>query len=79
MRDITRTRKVLLDNWEEARQEMLNAKNKEEYLIRSGGLMAISSILNQLRHTGDGNKPIKAGEWTNAALQNCQQHPLVKE
>lgn len=77
MRDITRQRKALLVAWEQSRAQVLEAQTREELLIRSGALMAVSRILDSLRHSGDGTDPIKAGEWQNEALKAIKDSPVI--
>lgn len=77
MRDVTRQRKALLIAWEQSRAQVLEAATREEFLFRSGALMAVSRLLNHLRHGGDGNDPIKAGEWENEALRVIKESPVI--
>lgn len=69
MKDYIKTRKTILTAWEESRLLVLQSKNLDEFLLRSGGLLTLSRLLNLLRYTGDGTDPIRTGEWLNEALE----------
>jgi hypothetical protein len=73
MKDKTQTRKLLLSTWENYRALLEEASNKEELLLRAGGLLAVSRLLNALHHGGDGTDPIKVGEWEHEALKLIAQ------
>ena len=77
MRDLTRQRKAMLIAWEHSRAQVLEAQTREEFLFRAGGFLAISRLLNHLRHSGDGTDPIKPGEWENEALRICKDSPVI--
>lgn len=77
MRDITRQRKALLIAWEQQRAQVIEAETREEFLFRCGGLMAVSRLLNHLRHSGDSTDPIKAGEWENEAMKVIKESRVI--
>lgn len=62
-------RKVLLSAWERYKHDLLTSQTREERLLSSGGLLAISRVLHYCRHTGDGRDPIHPDEWENEAMK----------